>query len=48
MAGISESEKRAIDILLENSDLFHSNGFWDFLIHFLKVYCSISHGSYTI
>ncbi|EGQ3582897.1 hypothetical protein I0555_002215 [Staphylococcus pseudintermedius] len=36
MAGISESEKRAIDILLENSDLFHSNGFWDFLIHFFK------------
>lgn len=36
MAGISESEKRAIDILLENSDLLHSNGFWDFLIHFFK------------
>lgn len=31
---LEPEEKDAIDILIKNKDLFHSNGAWDFLIHF--------------
>ncbi|EJG5111135.1 hypothetical protein NAC57_000712 [Staphylococcus pseudintermedius] len=36
MAELTDAKKKAIDILADNSDLFHSVGTWDYMIHFFK------------
>lgn len=35
---LEPQDKEAIKILKDNQDLFHSNGSWDFLIHFFCRY----------